>query len=436
MRPAAGLGCRLRWPDTTDSLSAQPRYVDVDALRTRSSRRVLRDAITGQKPCPRRGGRCSCRTERGNLHCPLPDHLDRNPSCSVTAGRPALWHCHSCGVGGDLVTLLELTDGLTRGKALELAAHMVGVETKARSWKPRRRIRLEVPPWHTEPKLDPLATALPGRHGPSLALWSAATAVDDTPAATYLGSRRVWPTELAAPSLDLIRWIPTELWKQLVPPPWEGGAPHPPNGCVGALLWPLWDEGWMVGVGAEGLDPEGRRRGPDSRRGCALGRWRRTIGVGGLWGTRIRDTGPALVVEGALDGLTALRVATLGVDQTLERCRPLWNQSALSGWVDTLLQVAAAGVVIASGGTARMLEAVAAAGRRRARVVIVTDADQPGVAAAVNAATAVRAEGHVQVDVVRPWAVSGTPEDLAAAAERWPWLTEHVCDDNTRGAPT
>lgn len=209
----------------------------------------------------------------------------------------------------------------------------------------------------------------------------------------------------------------------------------PPRGCAGALLWPLWDQGQLVGVVAEGLDTEGRRRGPDPRHGYILGRWRRTVGEGGLCGTRIRDDGPALVLEGPLDGLAARRVASLGVEETLARCRPLWAQPAASGWVDALLQVAEAGVVIASGGTARLPEAAAAAARRRDRVVILTDADLPGAAAAIEAATAVRITDQAQVTVLRSWAEPGTPEDLAAAAEHWPLLTEHTSDNTVPEAP-
>ena len=120
------------------------RRVDVESLRARARRPVLREAISDRNPCPKPRGRCPCRTLRGNLHCPLPDHPDRNPSCSVTDGRPALWHCHACDVGGDLVTLLEVADGLNRGDALDVAARMVGAERNERPYRlPKRRPRRE-----------------------------------------------------------------------------------------------------------------------------------------------------------------------------------------------------------------------------------------------------------------------------------------------------
>ena len=41
--------------------------------------------------------------------CPL-GHED-HPSCSVSLGDVELWRCHSCGEGGDAITLIELKEG-------------------------------------------------------------------------------------------------------------------------------------------------------------------------------------------------------------------------------------------------------------------------------------------------------------------------------------
>ena len=61
-------------------------------------------------------------------------------------------------------------------------------------------------------------------------------------------------------------------------------------------------------------------------------------------------------------------------DRVLARSRPLWNQAHTSGWLDTVLRVAEASLVIAAGGTARLVEAALAAAERRDQVVIVADA--------------------------------------------------------------
>jgi len=44
----------------------------------------------------------------GMVRCPLPDHEDRTPSCSIAYG---LWHCHGCGAGGDVYTLFAELEG-------------------------------------------------------------------------------------------------------------------------------------------------------------------------------------------------------------------------------------------------------------------------------------------------------------------------------------
>ncbi len=44
----------------------------------------------------------------GMVRCPLPDHEDRTPSCSIADG---LWRCHGCGAGGDVYTLFAELEG-------------------------------------------------------------------------------------------------------------------------------------------------------------------------------------------------------------------------------------------------------------------------------------------------------------------------------------
>ena len=59
--------------------------------------------------------------ERGDeyaMACPHPDHDDSSPSASVNLVS-GLWHCFSCGRGGDLVGLAVLCRGGTRAQAEE-----------------------------------------------------------------------------------------------------------------------------------------------------------------------------------------------------------------------------------------------------------------------------------------------------------------------------
>lgn len=44
------------------------------------------------------------------IHCPNPKHPDRKPSCAVNL-ETGLWHCLSCGMGGDLVKLGSIVLG-------------------------------------------------------------------------------------------------------------------------------------------------------------------------------------------------------------------------------------------------------------------------------------------------------------------------------------
>ena len=57
----------------------------------------------------------------GTYHCPLPHHGpagDRSPSLSVDVER-GLWHCHTASIGGDALTFVQVSQGLsTPGEAL------------------------------------------------------------------------------------------------------------------------------------------------------------------------------------------------------------------------------------------------------------------------------------------------------------------------------
>jgi CHC2-type zinc finger protein len=68
-------------------------------------------------------------------HCPF--HRDDTPSLSVEPAK-GLWHCFGCGVGGDGITFLEKSLGLTFGQAADQWREL------PRSWAIPRWTRLRV----------------------------------------------------------------------------------------------------------------------------------------------------------------------------------------------------------------------------------------------------------------------------------------------------
>ncbi|THV39666.1 hypothetical protein FAB82_17510 [Glycomyces buryatensis] len=59
--------------------------------------------------------------ERWNpCKCPDPSHEDHNPSASVHPGKGAFM-CHSCGISGDLISLIRDQEGVNYRDALERA---------------------------------------------------------------------------------------------------------------------------------------------------------------------------------------------------------------------------------------------------------------------------------------------------------------------------
>lgn len=83
------------------------------------------------------------------VRCPLPDHEDRTPSCSMTQ-RDGRWLvcCHGCGFSGDGVDLLAALDGMTTSEWLRLRA-----QRAAPLPVPRRR-----PPPKPAPPFRPLCS--------------------------------------------------------------------------------------------------------------------------------------------------------------------------------------------------------------------------------------------------------------------------------------
>lgn len=89
-----------------------------DDLLARVDAAVLADAISrdsGGKP--RRSG------SGWLVRCPNPQHHDNNPSCSVNdKGGTALWHCFSCGAGGNAITWHRLAHGERDNFAADIEA--------------------------------------------------------------------------------------------------------------------------------------------------------------------------------------------------------------------------------------------------------------------------------------------------------------------------
>ena len=391
--------------------------VDVGELRRAATLGVLRREITRRGPCPAERGRCPCKRPRGLLHCPLPGHRDSTPSCSTNPrDGAALWHCHGCGSGGDLVTLLELAEGLSRGDALRSAAALVNA--RAIPGDPERRGRYRRQPEPTPSTKATKATAA--------AAWSAAVPVEGTPAALYLAGRRAWPAR-SAPGDELARWIDAEALRRSH----EALRLPVPGAISGALLWPLRapladPDGDVSALGVEGLADDGRRAGPDPRPGGPRGRWRCTIGPAsaGAWAAHMPADEPpelpaAYVLEGPLDALALLRAATLA--RTLGVTHLDAPPDTTAGWARLVADTAAHAVlVVAAGGTARLPHAAAAAATRAPTVVIVSDRDPNGRRAAGEAAAEARLCGAASWPL-SPWAEQG-PEDMAAACAAWPQL--------------
>ena len=47
------------------------------------------------------------------VHCPLPDHEDKHPSCRLYEETKS-WYCFPCGKGGDILTLGSALSGFSR----------------------------------------------------------------------------------------------------------------------------------------------------------------------------------------------------------------------------------------------------------------------------------------------------------------------------------
>lgn len=81
--------------------------LSIDALKRAISMRMLLDHFGGELP-PGDGW--------ASMRCPF--HADNNPSASVNL-KDNKFRCHVCDVGGDVVDVVALHEGLTTREAME-----------------------------------------------------------------------------------------------------------------------------------------------------------------------------------------------------------------------------------------------------------------------------------------------------------------------------
>ncbi len=120
------------------------------------------------------------------VRCPLPDHQDRTPSCSMTQrDRAWLVCCHGCGFSGDGVDLLAALDGMTTSEWLRLRA-----QRAAPLPVPRRRPPRPTPSFRPLCKLEELAGYLDACHRALL------DGADSGAARRYARQRGLTPEEI------------------------------------------------------------------------------------------------------------------------------------------------------------------------------------------------------------------------------------------------
>ena len=79
----------------------------------------------------------------GDVVCRCPFHDDRTPSLIVSASKN-LWRCHgACGIGGDVIALIQKLNGVSFRHAVELASS--SYELRAASGELNRRTSCELP---------------------------------------------------------------------------------------------------------------------------------------------------------------------------------------------------------------------------------------------------------------------------------------------------
>lgn len=80
------------------------------------------------------------RKVRGSFKALCPFHTEKTPSLSIDPAR-GLYHCFGCGVGGDIFTFVQETQGLSFGEAVETLADRSGIVIRRDPQAARRRER-------------------------------------------------------------------------------------------------------------------------------------------------------------------------------------------------------------------------------------------------------------------------------------------------------
>ena len=85
-------------------------------------------------------GVTTVRKVRGAFKALCPFHTEKTASMSIDPAR-GLYHCFGCGVGGDLFTFVQETQGLAFGEAVEMLADQAGIVVRRDPQATRRRER-------------------------------------------------------------------------------------------------------------------------------------------------------------------------------------------------------------------------------------------------------------------------------------------------------
>ena len=85
-------------------------------------------------------GVTTVRKVRGSFKALCPFHTEKTPSLSIDPAR-GLYHCFGCGVGGDVFTFVQETQGLSFVEAVEMLAERAGIVIRRDPGAARRRER-------------------------------------------------------------------------------------------------------------------------------------------------------------------------------------------------------------------------------------------------------------------------------------------------------
>ena len=85
-------------------------------------------------------GVTTVRKVRGTFKALCPFHTEKTPSVSIDPGR-GLYHCFGCGVGGDVFTFVQETQGTDFGETVEMLADRAGIVVRRDPGAARRRER-------------------------------------------------------------------------------------------------------------------------------------------------------------------------------------------------------------------------------------------------------------------------------------------------------